>query len=82
MSIYQYLPLSYSCPSSSFFHSCHELIIFCHILYISKHIYLIIKEEAHLLLTMGNKGTKRQLPAPKACTGIFRHITSDAVIKR
>lgn len=44
-----------------FFHNCHELIIFCHILYISNHINLIIKEEAHLLLTVGNKiVTKKQ----------------------
>lgn len=30
-------------------------MMFCHILYISKHINVIIKEEAHLLLTLGNK---------------------------
>ena len=30
-------------------------IMFCHILYISKHINLIIKEEAHLSLTVDNK---------------------------
>ena len=29
--------------------------ICCHILYISKHTNLIIKEKAHLLLTVGNK---------------------------
>lgn len=32
-----------------------SLIRFCHILYISKHINLIIKEEAHLSLTVDNK---------------------------
>ena len=30
-------------------------MMFCHILYISKHINLIIKEEAHLSLTVDNK---------------------------
>ena len=45
----------YSISFFLFFHSCHELIIFCHILYISKHINLIIREEARLLLTAGNK---------------------------
>lgn len=30
-------------------------MMFCHILYISNHINMIIKEEAHLLLIVGNK---------------------------
>ena len=45
----------YSISFFLFFHSCHELIIFCHILYTKYHISLIIKEESHLSLTMGNK---------------------------
>ena len=32
-----------------------EVEMFCHILYIGEYINLIIKEEAHLLLTVGNK---------------------------
>ncbi len=34
--------------------------MFCHILYINKHINLIIKEEANLLLTVGNKIVTKQ----------------------
>ena len=30
-------------------------MMFCHILYISNYINLIIKEKAHKLLTVGNK---------------------------
>ncbi|WP_192912692.1 hypothetical protein [Bacteroides caccae] len=45
----------YSISFFLFFHSCHELIIFCHILYIGYCIILIIKEEARLLLIVGNK---------------------------
>ena len=51
----------YSISFFLFFHSCHELIIFCHILYTKYHISLIIKEESHLSLTMGNKiATKKR----------------------
>lgn len=45
----------YSISFFLFFHSCHELIIFCHILYIQHNIALIIKAKAHLLLIVGNK---------------------------
>ena len=45
----------YSISFFLFFHSCHELIIFCHILYIQHNITLIIKAKAHLLLIVGNK---------------------------
>ena len=45
----------YSISFFLFFHSCHELIIFCHILYIQHNIMLIIRIKAHLLLIVGNK---------------------------
>ena len=45
----------YSISFFLFFHSCHELIIFCHILYIQHNIMLIIRVKAHLLLIVGNK---------------------------
>lgn len=45
----------YSISFFLFFHSCHELIIFCHTLYIQHNIALIIKVKAHLLLIVGNK---------------------------
>lgn len=38
-----------------FFHSCHELMMFCHILYTQQHIGLIVKRKAHQLLAEGNK---------------------------
>lgn len=45
----------YSISFFLFFHSCHELIIFCHILYTQQYIGLIVKRKAHQLLAEGNK---------------------------
>ena len=45
----------YSISFFLFFHSCHELIIFCHILYTEQYKRLIFKRKAHQLLIAGNK---------------------------